>query len=165
MTTTTVSQANVSPNVKTGLVWLSTKPPIQIMKIKSSPKYQFGQVFKREGKCPLRICGFTHEGEYVLSKVLRAVSDSDLSTHFHSLERKEGAILILPGNRKRMLVAERETGYWDWTDPSDLVTLKEAELDELHAEYVVRDMPKEVARLHHPERQSRANRFAPKSAE
>lgn len=134
------------------------------MKIKTAPKYQLGQTFSREGKCRLQVCGFTHAGEYVLCKVLRAVSGSSLAEHFHSSEIIQGAILILPGNRKRVLISERDTGYWDWTNPEDLIILKEVELDGLCAEEVVRFLSGQVARMHHPERQSRANRYAPKNA-
>lgn len=134
------------------------------MKNINAPKYKFGQEFRREGKCSLRICGFSHGGEYLLCQVLRAVSDSELARYFHPDQRKEGAILVLPGNRKRLLFADRGTGYWDWTDPDDLVTLKEAELEALEAEAAMRYVPEKIARLRHPERQSRANRYLPKNA-
>jgi hypothetical protein len=134
------------------------------MKIKTAPKYQLGQTFSREGKCSLRVYGFVHSGEYVLCKVLRAISGSNLAEHFHSSEIVQGATLIIPGNRKRVLISERDTGYWDWTDPEDLIVLKETELEELCAEEMVRFLSRQVARMDHPERQSRANRYAPKNA-
>jgi hypothetical protein len=134
------------------------------MKIKQAPKYKFGQTFSRDGKCQVKVCGFTHAGEYILCKMLRAVSGSSLAEHFHPSEMVEGATLILSGNRKRLLLLERDTGFWEWTNPDDLIILKEEDLDQLKAEAEVRFLPGEVARMHHPERQSRANRYAPKNA-
>lgn len=135
------------------------------MNFKKAPKYKFGQTFSREGKCRLQICGFTHAGEYILCKVLRAVSGSSLAEYFHPSELVQGATLILPDNRKRLLLLERDTGYWDWTILDDLITLTEEDLDEFKAEEEVRTLPVQVARMHHPERQSRAGRYLPKRTE
>jgi hypothetical protein len=129
-----------------------------------TPKYSLGQTFSREGKCQLKVHGFTDDGKYVICKVLRAVKTSDLAPHFHPSELQQGATIILPGNRKRLLLGDRGTGYWDWTSPDDLVTMTEAELDELKVEAEVRYMPREVARMHHPERQSRAMKYLPSNA-
>lgn len=124
-------------------------------------KYSLGQTFYREGKCSLEVYKITDDGKYVMCKVLRAVRTSDLAPHFHPSELQQGATIILPGNRKRLLLGNRGTGYWDWTNPDELVVMTEDELNEFRAEAEVRYMPREVARMLHPERQSRAMKYLP----
>lgn len=129
-----------------------------------TPKYSLGQTFSLERKCSLKVYKITLDGKYVMCKVLRAVKASDLAPHFHPSELQQGATIILPGNRKRLLLGKRATGYWDWTNPDDLVAMTEDELDELRVEAEVRYMPHEVARMLHPERQSRAMKYLPSNA-
>ena len=118
-------------------------------------KYSLGKVFKRNGKCPLKICDFTAEGKYLMHKVLRAVTNSVLTQYFEPHELKVGNVLSLPDGRKRLLLVERDTGYWEWTNPDDIITLSEHELDELVAEDMVNVIPaSELGRRNNPERQS-----------
>ncbi len=125
---------------------------VSLPTIMKTPKYSLGQTFSREGKCSLEVYKTTADGKYVMCKVLRAVRTSDLALHVHPSELQQGATIILPGNRKRLLLGNRGTGYWDWTNPDDLVVMTEDELNELRVEAEVRHMPREVARILRPGR-------------
>lgn len=125
----------------------------------STLKFNIGDVFIREGKCRLYICGFHHNGTYLLWKLLRAVNDFHINITPSRLSH--GSVVILPGGRKRFLIKQRDTGYWDWTNPDDITEMTEDELEMLQADDVVRNMPHQIARMNHPERQSRAAKYLP----
>ncbi len=124
-------------------------------------KYQIGQTFQREGKCLLKVYKFSDE-KYIMCDVLRVVKKTELEKYFKPSELKEGATITLPDGRKKILLSFNGTDGWSWTNVN-MITLTEAELDELRAAENVSNVS-DVARMHHPERQSRAMRYLPRNA-
>jgi len=115
----------------------------------NSPLFKVGDVVSRLGKCKLQVCGVTHEGEYILYKLLRAQNSFP---GIPDNRMQQGMLIQLPGTvtRYRLLLEKRETNYWVNTDPFDLVVMSEEDLQDVAAEVTVSEFSGELARTASP---------------
>ena len=130
-----------------------------------SKEIRIGDIYQREGKHRIRICGCTVDGKYFARQILPAVKQCDLRKYFKPEMLVVGAVLRYPSGRTIQLVADRGNGHWDNEFPGELIELTATDLEELeaatHAAIVYSSVVS--AREHgHPLRNPNPMRFVPR---
>ena len=99
-----------------------------------SREIKIGNIYNREGKHRIRICGHTADGKYFARQILTAIKERDLLRHFKPEMLIVGAILRFPNGQTIQLVKDRGTGYWDNEFADEFIELTVEDIENLEAE-------------------------------